>query len=209
MLLPNKSNEQKRTNKRNDSIIIKFSFSFKLNIRNDKLDVNKKIQKKDLVSIIEDIIQESNYQIDSNISDHKMQELEDVFSLKQFEFQEFIYEFFKNSGIECPFQYKSRKDLGQDGFFIYNNLTYIIQTKTKENTDKPLLVDEIRKFAGVQQVKTDKKIYICNCYVSKTFKYEAELSNILILDRDSLKVLISNKDKFYYFIEYFNEKHNS
>lgn len=122
------------------------------------------------------------------------QEQEYFLSCKKDEFQWYIHIFFIEMGLKCPFPYKNRKDLGSDDYFIYNGFTYQIQVKTTETEDKKLTVDDLRAFAGVQQVHSDRKIFITNALLTEGFINEAKAAEIFVLDRESMLFLISNKE---------------
>ncbi len=151
--------------------------------------------KKELVTIMNNTLaQVSVEQGYFSTSSELTQEQECFLLWKKDDFQWYVHDFFIELGLKCPFPYKNRKDLGSDGYFIYNGFTYQIQAKTTEVIDKKLTVDDLRVFAGVQCVKADFKIFITNSLVTEGFIHEAHAAGIYVLDSEKMLTLIANKE---------------
>lgn len=146
----------------------------------------KKVQKKDLCNIITEMLQDLPRQECFSKDEIVLQE--------KFEFQREIYAFLVDLGLKFPIKYKERKEKGVDLFFVYNNDTYIVQTRTTENAAKNISSDEIRDLAGVQHIRADKRIFITNAYFTKDAIETAQLANIYLIDSAMLRKMIIHKE---------------
>ncbi len=146
----------------------------------------KKTEKKDLCNIITEMLEDLPGQEDNSIDEIVLQE--------EFAFQRDVYAFLQELGLKFPLEYKERKEKGVDIFFVYNNETYVVQTRTTRKAKKGISSFSIRETAGVQHIRADRRIFITNAYFTKDAAETAELADIFLIDGHMLKKMIFHKE---------------